>query len=206
MIIRIIKKYWVLLLGLLIFSLFGSFVAAGLFQNVDFAVKNFIELHRVDFLTNIAEAISFLGEKTLVIFLFFILLVFLWTKRHRLEAVLAILVFVAGIIATQSEKWYFQIARPTGSLVEIDGASFPSGHASSFALLAGIAVIALWSFIHQKWQKNVLVFVAVLLSILVAISRVYLGAHWTSDVIGGLMLSGLWVFVFWIVKKERRIV
>jgi membrane-associated phospholipid phosphatase len=77
-------------------------------------------------------------------------------------------------------------ARPPGSLVAVSGASFPSGHSIAASVTVLAAVIALVPAGRRRiaWGLAGAVF-----ALLMALSRAYLGAHWLSDAIAGLLLG-----------------
>ncbi len=83
-------------------------------------------------------------------------------------------------------KGIYDRARPPGSLVATSGASFPSGHAIAASVTVVAAVIALAPPDRRRagWGA-----VAVSFSILMALSRAYLGAHWLSDAAAGVLLG-----------------
>ena len=83
-------------------------------------------------------------------------------------------------------KGIYDRARPTGSLVATSGASFPSGHAVAASVTAVAAVIALVPAGRRRawWGAAAVVF-----SVLMALSRAYLGAHWLSDAVAGIFLG-----------------
>ncbi len=80
--------------------------------------------------------------------------------------------------------------RPTAEepLVAAKGLSFPSGHASGSATLAGVLLVVLWPAVRRQWRP-VLAVAAALLAMTVAWTRMALGVHYLSDVIGGLFLG-----------------
>jgi len=98
--------------------------------------------------------------------------------------------FVAAIVLSEILigllKGIYGRARPPDSLVATSGASFPSGHAVAASVTAVAAVIALvpagrW---RARWATA-----AVTFSILMGLSRAYLGAHWLSDAVAGVLLG-----------------
>jgi undecaprenyl-diphosphatase len=83
-------------------------------------------------------------------------------------------------------KGIYDRARPPGSLVATSGASFPSGHAIAASVTVVAAVIAL---VPPGRRRAAWGAAAVVFSILMALSRAYLGAHWLSDAVAGVLLG-----------------
>ncbi|MGE5287122.1 MAG: phosphatase PAP2 family protein [Micromonosporaceae bacterium] len=83
-------------------------------------------------------------------------------------------------------KGIYDRARPPGSLVATSGASFPSGHAVAASVTVVAAVIAL---VPAGRRRLWWFLAAVAFSILMALSRAYLGAHWLSDASAGILLG-----------------
>jgi undecaprenyl-diphosphatase len=85
--------------------------------------------------------------------------------------------------------------RPTEDLVmvwrEQSGLSFPSGHAFTAILLFGLLYYLVPTFL--RWQRAITLvrILSLTMIILIGISRVYLGAHWPSDVLGGFLFGGI---------------
>jgi membrane-associated phospholipid phosphatase len=98
--------------------------------------------------------------------------------------------FAAAIAASEvligSLKGSYDRARPPGSLVTTSGASFPSGHAIAASVTVVAAVIALVPAGRRRmgWGAAAAAF-----SIVMGLSRAYLGAHWLSDAIAGILLG-----------------
>ena len=85
-----------------------------------------------------------------------------------------------------SLKGIYDRARPPGSLVATSGASFPSGHAVAASVTVVAAVIALVPAGRRRVMWGA---AAVAFSILMGLSRAYLGAHWLSDATAGILLG-----------------
>jgi membrane-associated phospholipid phosphatase len=98
--------------------------------------------------------------------------------------------FLAAVLASEaligSLKGIYDRARPPGSLVATSGASFPSGHAVAASVTVVAAVIALVPAGRRRAMWGA---AAVAFSILMGLSRAYLGAHWLSDATAGILLG-----------------
>jgi len=75
-----------------------------------------------------------------------------------------------------------------------DGYSFPSGHAMAALSLYGIISFILWRHIPKESGRIMLICISTLLVIFIGISRIYLGVHYPSDIIGAYLISGSWLF------------
>jgi membrane-associated phospholipid phosphatase len=87
----------------------------------------------------------------------------------------------ASAVAVQVLKQLLGRARPPDRLVQIDTGSFPSGHVANAATMAAVLCIVFW----RTWVW----LVAAAYTLLMMISRTYLGVHWLTDTIGGLVLG-----------------
>ena len=90
-------------------------------------------------------------------------------------------------------KILFGRARPLteyAANIRVDAFSFPSGHASGSIIAYGLLAYIAWQVLPQPWSSIVVVALIALI-ILIGISRIYLGAHFPSDVIAGWLLGGV---------------
>jgi len=142
----------------------------------------------------IARVLTFLGEPTVLVTAGFIVAAWLWwRKRHRLAVVLLLIVLIGRGLA-EAQKYWIARARPDlePHLVIVKTSSFPSGHAASSMIFYLAVALALTA--GSRWHR-VAAAGAVLLSVLIGTSRVMLGVHWPSDVIGGWAFGLLWVLL-----------
>jgi undecaprenyl-diphosphatase len=141
-----------------------------------------------------ARAVTALGEPTVLIGA--CAACSLWL-RHRGRARLGVALLAIALIGrglSEAQKYWIARVRPDiePHLVVVKTSSFPSGHAASsmiFYLMLAVALTA-----GTRWSRPA-VTAAVLLSLLIGTSRVMLGVHWPSDVVGGWAFGMLWVLL-----------
>jgi undecaprenyl-diphosphatase len=145
-------------------------------------------------LVAIARFFTGLGEPTVLIGAGAACALWLWYAGHRQLPWVLIAITMIGRGLGELQKYWIARARPDldPHLVVVKTSSFPSGHATSSMIF--YLVIALTLAARTRWH-GAAVAGAVLLSLLIGTSRVMLGVHWPSDVIGGWAFGLLWVLV-----------
>ena len=122
---------------------------------------------------------------------------FLAMTRKGYAALFVLGSVAGGALISQATKWAY--ARPRPDLVphgtEVFTASFPSGH----SMMAAVVYLTLGALLARTQSggrvKTYVLAVAVLLTVLVGASRVYLGVHWPTDVLAGWALGGMWALI-----------
>ena len=145
-------------------------------------------------LTIIFKLITYLGHPVLW---FFIAAILFWMNKEKKSFTLASLILVSGFI-TGILKQIIARPRPDGILVlESESTySMPSGHSTIATALAS------YTWFAKKISQNIKLII-IILTILVGTSRIYLGAHYLSDVIAGLLLGTI---IGWFISKlENKI-
>lgn len=142
------------------------------------------------FFTRLADG-WFIAIVVIVISLFFILKY----KNYRLALWYAATVGLGAGLVNQLVKFLFQRPRPTNinHLIEQGGYSFPSGHAMGSMILYGALAFLIIRLAKHKVTKWLVFIAAGILITLVGASRVYLGVHYPSDIIGGYSLGAAWL-------------
>jgi undecaprenyl-diphosphatase len=141
-----------------------------------------------------AHVLTLLGEPTLLIAASVLVALWLWyLGRGRAGAVLLAVILI-GRAVTELQKYWVARARPDleAHLVVVKTSSFPSGHAAGSMMF--YLALALMLTAHSRLRFAAAA-AAILVSLLVGISRVMLGVHWPSDVIGGWSFGLLWVLL-----------
>jgi undecaprenyl-diphosphatase len=145
-------------------------------------------------LAAIARGLTALGEPTVLIGAAVATALWLWYAGHRHLPFVLIAITMLGRGLSQAQKYWIGRARPDleAHLVVVKTTSFPSGHATSSMIFFLVMALTLTS--GTRWHRRAAAG-ALLLSLLVGLSRVMLGVHWPSDVIGGWAFGLLWVLL-----------
>jgi undecaprenyl-diphosphatase len=156
-------------------------------QNVDDAVHRFAVSVENRPTTLIAEGLSLIGGTLVNWPIRIVALVVLMVQRRFLQFAAFALAVVSSELLIGPLKAAYDRPRPPDSLIATSGASFPSGHAIAAAVTAVGLVVVLLPPGPNRWRWEVR---AIIFAFVMALSRVYLRAHWLSDVIIGGLLGG----------------
>jgi len=126
----------------------------------------------------------------------------LQTRYHSALVVLA--TAASGEIANMAMKNMFLRPRPTivPHLRDVSSTSFPSGHAMESAIIYLTLGAMLMRLAERRLTKIYCISMAVFMTLLVGISRVYLGVHYPTDVVAGWMFGFFWASLCWIVARR----
>jgi len=129
-----------------------------------------------------------------------IAITFLLIQRKRLSALLLVLGLAGGVALSEGLKALFERERPPAAFqaVETLNASFPSGHAllsTVFYLTLGVMLTRAFPRTHLK---AFVLGAAMAVALLIGLTRVYLGAHWASDVFAGWCAGAAWAMALWL--------
>ena len=143
-----------------------------------------------DFATPIAKFITNFGDAIFLTVLTIILFILIKNKKIGLS------IFSNLVIITALNQ-LLQRPRPTEyRIIEETGYSFPSGHSMISMAFYGYIIYLIYKYVKNKYIKWISI---VLLSILICsigISRIYLGVHYTSDVLGGFLISVSYLVIY----------
>ena len=140
-----------------------------------------------DFATPIAKFITNFGGAIFLIVLTITLIILIKNKKIGLSIFTNLAVIT---ILNQILKRILQRPRPTEyRIVEETGYSFPSGHSMVSMAFYGYLIYLIYKYVKNKYLKWTLITLLSFLIVSIGISRIYLGVHYTSDVIGGFLIS-----------------
>ncbi len=146
------------------------------------------------------QDISSLGSMPAPMVLTFMAMAIFAFRRQGLEAIF-ILVTASNVLLAFALKDVIRRARPfpitentTDIIQSINQYSYPSGHVLFFVVFFGF--FAYLSWIHfTGWMRTIAITICAMLIILIGPSRIYLGAHWASDVVGSYLIGSIWLLI-----------
>lgn len=191
-------KRLILLLSVLFLGI-AFLVKTEMIVGFDQSIYHFIMQFQSERFTFFFRQMTHMGEAPVLIALFLILLILKYQLGIRC------ILFTAGnSILNQILKQIFVRSRPEiMQLIVIDGYSFPSGHSMAAMCVYGYLIYTVY---HSSIQKDVKILLCILLSmiiVLVGISRIYLGVHYASDVLGGFLISIIYLLIVVHYDKNR---
>jgi len=182
-----------LLLGALFVHLGGE-VREPEITAVDGAILRVVTTRTAFWPTAVAEALSFPGSEVFIAGVALCLALGLLRQRRRLDALFVAVAIAGSAALTLTMKYLVGRPRPMAFFrVPEHGYSFPSGHTLSATCLALVLASLLW---RGSWRRRVKLGGIVALTVvvvLVGLSRLVLGVHYLTDVVGSMMLGGAWV-------------
>ncbi len=175
---------------------------------IDVTITREFQENQSPWLQNFMIAVSYIGNASLVsLGLIILAIVLLWVVDLRLEAIM-----VGALSAVSSIlNWLIKILvarpRPSANLVEIiqhaGGNSFPSGHVMAYMAFWGLLFsFGIILFKGNHWWRTALLIISGAFVVLVGPSRIYLGDHWATDVLGAYLIGGLllgvtlWIYLY----------
>lgn len=132
------------------------------------------------------------GDPHFTVPLVFIVFILLWVKKYRTEAKIFALNCFGGAVLSTGLKLFFGKVRPAlwNSPIEEVSFSYPSGHALGSVVLYGFLAYLLGRRLPQ--YRRLIYVLAAALSLSIGFSRLYLGVHWPTDLVGGYIIGFLW--------------
>lgn len=185
-----------------LFAIDTALVATNALLPVDVRITTFVQAVSWGPATKVFDAINLTaGYPQGAVGVAVVILLFLWERRAGyLMAIGAISSLLDNLI-----KMLMARERPTAALVHIlepaPGFSYPSGHAVFFTWLSFMLAFAVAPHVRPRYRKLLWSGVAVVI-VLTCLARIWAGAHWPSDVAGGVLMALGWaMFVLWLPER-----
>jgi len=198
---------------MLAFAMLLSY-AASRFQVLPFDQKSYEELQEEasPLFDILMKGVSYLGELSIATTLTVIAMLTFAARRQWLEAIFIMATASSALLAFVLKELVHR-TRPfplgqnvTGIIQSINQYSYPSGHVLFFVVFFGFFAYLAW--IHFAGRVRVIIIaICGALIVLIGPSRVFLGAHWASDVLGSYVIGAIWLFVLilayqWAIRRN----
>ena len=152
-------------------------------------------------MTNIIKIITNIGGTIIIVVVTMLSLFIFRNKKINICIILNLLgifilnnVLIKNIIARD---------RPTGiNIIEENGYSFPSGHTAISTVVYGYLIYLIYNYVSNKKLKYALISILSIIILVVGLTRIYLGVHYTSDVLGGYLLGISYLLIFTYVTRN----
>lgn len=172
---------------------------------IDRVGYEFVSSFISDFRTPFVKFITYLGGAQLVIPLFaIVLIIFVFIGRKRDTLLLGLCLFFQTLL-NYVLKHIFRRTRPSVlRLIKQGGYSFPSGHTMVSCAFYGYLMYIVYKNVKNKYLKwGIICFLSILV-FLIGCSRIYLGVHYTSDVLAGFFISIAYLIIFIEITKKIK--
>lgn len=191
---------------ILLASILGVLSAGDNVHEVDVRISTQVQVWQGSIPEHLQNLGATLGSTIAAILMFIACLTVTLVWKWRMEAKLVVLVSVSRL-AGMFLKGVFESPRPTEDLVGILGhyenTGYPSGHSMTMAMVATTVALIVWHRIPSPIWRGVAIAIGTLLTVMVGWSRIWAGAHWPTDVLGGWMYGvGFVLLAAWIVSRS----
>lgn len=203
---NLLSAFLIGLVSLIGFSFIAILISARKIVRFDQTLISFIQGLESETLTSIMKFFTFIGSFPVVLVLFLLVSFILFSVlKSRDEVLLLGTVIIGTQVINQFLKIFFHRARPDlHLLIDVSGYSFPSGHAMSAFAVYGILIFIFWRHIPNRFGRTILVLFGSLFILIIGTSRIYLGVHYPSDIIGGYFASAVWLTVaIWFFQRYK---
>ncbi|MGZ7443243.1 phosphatase PAP2 family protein [Paenibacillus sp. TH7-28] len=177
------------------FGAISLFVHDNEIRNFDKIVTAWIQHWENPALTAVMKFFTTIGGGLPFILVIITAMVVLYTVlRHRRELVFLAGVMLGSTVLNWALKTLFHRARPViHRIIEAEGYSFPSGHSMAAFSFYGALAFLIWRHVPTSSGRSLIIVLSTLFILAIGISRIYLGVHYPSDVLGGYFVSGCWL-------------
>jgi len=199
------NRKWVILTLTILFIFLSISVKFNWLENIDNLAYSLITLNINSLITSTYKIITFLGSTKFIIFLcIFFLVLFVILKKKNIGFIVTGSIIVSTIVNNLLKIIVMRERPNVLKFVHESSYSFPSGHTMAAVTMYGILM---YIVLKSNLNKKLKIFLAVLLGfipILVGLSRVYLGAHFITDVVGAFIVSIILLLIetYYIDKNE----
>ena len=195
------REYRTFLFQVALFSAIGAFVVLMFMVKIipsfpiDLEIARALQSINSPIFAALMSLISWPGFSPQSFIISALIVVVIYAFGLRWEAITALVAALLPPLVNVIVKEYIRRPRPTVDLVHVfrilESYSFPSGHVMFYVGFFGFLWFLAYTLLKRSWRRTLLLIFLGTLIALVGISRIYLGQHWPSDVLGAYLLGGL---------------
>ncbi len=174
--------------------LLGALLGGSALAGIDHTVLNALKSLHTPWANHLMLFCTHLADDVVVSILIITVGLFLAMQRHWRTMLYWLAAVAFALLASVALKHGLQIPRPPNQVPELGAYSFPSGHALRAVVLFGFLAVIIARAMRERWRW-LPYSLAGLLIILVSLSRLYLGVHWLSDILGSITLGISWIAI-----------
>jgi membrane-associated phospholipid phosphatase len=178
-----------------LFALAGGFA----YLPIDLTITRAFQTINLPWFGQLMWLVSYIGYPPQALWSTVALIILIFVLGFRWEAVMAAFAGAGAQGVVSLVKIIVHRPRPTADLVliaqQLNGFSFPSGHTLTYMAFFGFLVFLAYTVMKPSFLRGFIMVFFGLLIVLVGPSRIYLGGHWASDVLGAYLLGSLWLTV-----------
>ena len=180
--------------GTALFVALASYVRSGSSQAFDESVIRWLAAHHTRGLDVAMLEITALGTGIVVMMVVAVAALFLVLTEHKYSAILLLASTFGGLVLNAVLKLGFNRPRPSivVPVVHAVSSSFPSGHAMSAAIVYTTVAYLAARLHKRRWARWLVMTAAFIVIALISLSRMYLGVHYPSDVLAGIVVGLAW--------------
>lgn len=187
-------KWIIALITMIIFIAIAEDVFENEIFGFDSVIYNFLISKRNVYINSFFKIITNFGGSTSLVLVTIISMIFVKGKKYKI--MLPLNLYVSAFL-NYSLKNIFERTRPDNMrLIEETGFSFPSGHSMVSMAFYGYLIYLIYKYVKNKYIKWSLIVLLSCLIVGIGTSRIYLGVHYTSDVLGGFLISISYLVIY----------
>lgn len=185
---------------LIIFIGFTSRLQRGELNSFDAEISNWLHSKRTPSLTGLVRIITDFGD----VIAYTIIIPIIALLQYRINknwqhSIESMIILISCFLLNLALKFYFGRARPDVSLhlVELSDQSFsyPSGHTMTATAFYGFIIYLALHYFRTPWMKIISIVILTVTILSIGASRIYLGAHYPTDVLAGFLVGTVWVII-----------
>lgn len=194
-------RWIIMIICLIIFCFILEDVLDKEIEQFDYIIYTWLSIIIKEPITTFFKIITTIGSGYIIIPICLISVICLWKKKESKYIIVNLIII---FFSNQLLKRIIERPRPEGfRIVEELGYSFPSGHSMVSMAFYGLFIYLIYKKEKNKYIKWISISVLFLLIVLIGISRIYLGVHYTSDVLAGFLLSISYLGLFTHIIKDK---